>query len=56
MEDVVGRVIRGTTVAKTAGATGTQSSNFPLGEKDQETAGRQLSRIIKAQYQRKIEL
>ena len=47
MEDVVGRVIRGTTVAKTAGATGTQSSNFPLGEKDQETAGRQLSRIIR---------
>ena len=33
MEDVVGRVIRGTTVAQTAGATGTQSSNFPLGEK-----------------------
>ena len=47
MEDVVGRVIRGTTVAQTAGATGTQSSNFTLGEKDQETAGRQLSRIIR---------
>ena len=32
MEDVVGRVIRGTTVAKTAGATGTPIPK--LGEKD----------------------